>query len=153
MMVDLKEKISDIAASIAGEYGVEVVSVEVAGSMRRPLVRVFIDKDGGVTLEDCALFSRAVSALLDVEDPIPSAYTLEVSSPGLDRPLKGLADFQRSVGKLCRVTVKEPVEGRTFYIGRIRDVQGEVITLLTDKEREVQVPFRMISKARLEIEI
>lgn len=141
-----------MAESVAREYGVELFDIEVSGSMRRPLVRIFIDKDGGVTLEDCERFSRAMSAVLDVEDPIPASYTLEVSSPGMDRPLKKLKDFQGSVGKLARLVMAEPMEGQSFLVGRISEVQEDVILLVIEKGREVRVPFGKIAKARLEIE-
>jgi len=152
-MDDIKKRVAGLAETVAGEYGVEIYDVEIAGSLRRPLVRIYIEREGGVTLDDCERFSRAMSALLDVEDPVPSSYTLEVSSPGMDRPLKRPRDFERSVGKLARLTLSEPVDGQTFLIGRINEVQGGVITLLLGKDRVVAVQMGKIAKARLEIEI
>ena len=152
-MDDIKGRITGLAESVAREYGVEVFDVEVAGSSRRPLVRIFIDRTGGVTLDDCEKFSRAMSAVLDLEDPIPSSYTLEVSSPGMDRPLRRLRDFQANVGRKARMTLSAPREGQTFFVGRIKAVQGDEITLLLDKELELRVSFGDIAKARLEIEI
>jgi ribosome maturation factor RimP len=152
-MSSIKNRISEMAESISGGYGVKVVDVELAGSARRTVVRVFIDKEGGVTLEDCATFSRALSASLDVEDFIKSAYVLEVSSPGLDRPLKTIADFAMSAGKLARVITGEKIEGQNFFSGRITEVDGSNIRLILEHNREVIIPFDQISKARLEIEI
>ncbi len=151
-MEDMKNRINDLAGAVAAQYGVEVVDIELAGGARRPTVKIFIDKEGGVTLDDCERISRALSAVLDVEDPIATPYVLEVSSPGLDRPLKGLRDFEKSVGKLARVITKAAIERQTFFVGRILEVRGSVIRLLTENEKEVEIPFEQVSKARLEIE-
>jgi ribosome maturation factor RimP len=151
-MENIKKRIDDLAGSTAGQYGVEVVDIELAGSVRRPTVKIFIDKEGGVTLDDCERFSRAMSAVLDVEDPIAIPYVLEVSSPGLDRPLKGLRDFEASVGKLARVITKEAIGKQTFFIGRIREVSGSMIRLTLENEEEIEIPYENVSKARLEIE-
>jgi ribosome maturation factor RimP len=151
-MESIKKRIDDLAGAVAAQYGVEVVDIELAGSVRRPTVKVFIDREGGVTLDDCEKISRAMSAVLDVEDPISTPYVLEVSSPGLDRPLRGLKDFERSVGKLARVITKEPVGKQTFLIGRILEVKGSIIRLMMENETEVEIPYEQVSKARLEIE-
>lgn len=151
-MEDIKEKISDLADSLAMEYGIQVVDIELAGSKRKPLLRVFIDKKGGVTLDDCEKFSRALSASLDVEDPIKFSYILEVSSPGLDRPLKGVRDFETNVGKLARVITKESIDRQNFFMGRIIAVKDNNIKLLIGEKVEMDIPFEQISKARLEIE-
>ncbi len=152
-MDDIKGIISGLAGSVATQYGVEIVDIEFVGSMGRPTVRIFIDKTGGVTLEDCERFSRAVSAALDVEDPIRSPYLLEVSSPGLDRPLKRLRDFQASVGKLARIITKESIDRQNFFVGRITEVRGDVIVLMTKEDSLKEIPFAQVSKARLEIEL
>lgn len=153
LMEDVKEKLAELAAPVAVACGVDVVDVELSGSGRKAILRVFIDKENGVTLGDCEAFSRAFSAVLDVEDPLRSAYVLEVSSPGLDRPLKRLADFQSSLGKLARVVTKESVDKQNFFIGRIREVRGNVITLTVSDDKTIDIPFEEISKARLELEI
>ncbi|MBA4373546.1 MAG: hypothetical protein C0402_11875 [Thermodesulfovibrio sp.] len=94
-----------------------------------------------------------MSALLDVEDPIRTRYVLEVSSPGLDRPLKTKKDFHRSVGKLVRIVTKEKIDGETVLTGRLQAVSEHAVAVLVDGSREVSVPFEQISKARLEIEL
>lgn len=142
-----------LAESIAGQYGVEVVDIDVGGSARRPIVRVFIDKTGGVTLDDCEQFSRALSALFDVEDPIPTAYTLEVSSPGLDRPLKRRGDFVRSIGKLAKVVTRERIGNTNVFVSRIAGIDGDLLRLQTDGETTIEIPLGVIAKARLEIEL
>jgi ribosome maturation factor RimP len=151
-MEDIKNKITELAVSVAVQYTLEIVGVELAGSSRKLLIRIFIDKENGVTLDDCGKFSRALSALLDVEDPVPMAYVLEVSSPGLDRPLKALKDFQRSIGKLVRIITKARIEEQNVFTGRLARVEGENITLSFD-DKEIEIPFDQISKARLEIEL
>jgi ribosome maturation factor RimP len=151
-MEDIKKRINDLAGSVAGQYGVQVVDIELAGSVRRPTVKIFIDKEGGVTLDDCERFSRAISAVLDVEDPIATPYVLEVSSPGLDRPLRGLSDFEASVGKLTRVVTKEAIGKQTFFIGRILEIRGSMIKLMTENREEIEIPYEKVSRARLEIE-
>jgi ribosome maturation factor RimP len=151
-MADIKNKITELALSVAEQHAVEIVDIELAGSSGRPLIRIFIDKESGVTLEDCEVFSRALSVLLDVEDPIPSAYLLEVSSPGLDRPLKRMKDFERSVGKLVRIITREMIEKQNIFRGRITRVEGDTITLFIN-DKEIDIPFDHISKARLEIEL
>ena len=152
-MEDIKGKIASLANSLSGEYGVEVVDIEMAGSLRKPTLRIFIDKEGGVTLDDCEKFSRGMSAVLDVEDPMRSPYVLEVSSPGLDRPLKRLKDFEASVGKLARVVTRESIDKQNFFVGRIAGVRDNTIFLSMKNDMEVTIPFELVSKARLEIEL
>jgi len=151
-MEDLKKKITELAGSVATQYAYEIVDVEFGGSSRKLLIRIFIDKENGVTLDDCGDFSRALSALLDVEDPVPTAYVLEVSSPGLDRPLRALKDFQRSIGKLVRIITKSRIEEQNVFTGRLTRVEAENITL-SFNDKEIEIPFDQISKARLEIEL
>jgi ribosome maturation factor RimP len=152
-MEDIKGKITTLAAAVAGEYGVEVVDVEMAGNLRRPTLRIFIEKSGGVTLDDCERVSRAISAVLDVEDPIRSPYVLEVSSPGLDRPLKRLKDFESSVGKLARIITRESIGRQNFFVGRITEVRDTDIILTMKDDTKMTIPFEQIAKARLEIEL
>lgn len=152
-MATVKERLSELAGPVAGQLGVDIVDIELAGNARRTVVRVFLDKPGGVTLEDCARFSRTLSAVLDVEDPISTRYVLEVSSPGLDRPLKTRKDFQRSIGRLARIVTKEKIDGEAFVVGRIQAVNDQTVAVLVDGSKEVSIPFEQISKARLEIEL
>ena len=151
-MENIKDRLSVLADSVASEYGVGIADIELTGSLRRPTLRIFIDKEGGITLDDCEKFSRAFSAVLDVEDPIRVPYVLEVSSPGLDRPLKRLRDFEMNIGKLARVVTKESIENQNFFVGRIKEVKGDSIILVIESDREIDIPFGKVSKARLEIE-
>ncbi len=151
---NVEQVVGDLAARVAGEYGFELVEVNLLGRGKRMLLRVFIDKEGGVTLNDCEAFSRRLESLLDVEDPITGAYTLEVSSPGLDRPLKDLNDFRRSIGKLVRIVTKENIQDRTFFVGRLKAVNGDLVRVdIADLGGEVAIPLTIIARARLEIEL
>jgi len=153
-MEEIQEMIAALAESIAEQHGVRVYDVELVGNARNPFVRVYVDKEQGVSLDECAKFSRSLAALIDVEDPIPTAFVLEVSSPGLDRQLKKLKHYEQSRGKLAKVVIKKKsVDGGNVVLGRIMDVQGEVITLITGDEQNLLIPFDTISRARLEIEL
>ena len=113
------------------------------------VLRFFIDKEGGVTIDDCAMVSREISAYLEVEDLLDHAYTLEVSSPGLERPLKKREDFTRFAGRLARIKLLEPMDdGQRLLIGTLLGLEGDVVTLVVDG-REVVVDMKNIARARL----
>ena len=145
---------------IALGMGLELVGVEFhSGS--HAVVRVFIDRElVGVTVDDCANMSRAISALLDVEDPIPGQYTLEVSSPGFDRPLFKLSDFARFAGEFARIRLHRPLVGlkpaapgarpQRNFSGTLQGVDGHDILLAVDEETTLRLPFADIDKAHLE---
>jgi len=151
MNENIKKEILTLASQVADEQGIEVVDVELFGKGKL-LLRVVIDREGGVTLGDCESFSRSLEAILDVENPVPGSYTLEVSSPGLDRPLKEIKDFEKSTGKLARIITTEKIENQNFFIGRIIEVSKGLIRILVH-EREITIPFEKIAKARLEVEL
>lgn len=148
MTVSLRERLFVLVEPLVARLGYELVELEFAPGQGRSLVRLFIDAAAGVGLEDCARVSREVAALLDVEDPIPMAYTLEVSSPGFDRLLRTQAHFGRFVGARVFVELKEPRAGRRRYTGTLLTVDDEGIALEVDHER-VAVRFAEIGKARL----
>ena len=124
------------------------------------VLRVQIDRLGpaataeeSVSVEDCALVSRDLSAVLDVEDIVPTAYTLEVSSPGLDRPLRRTDDYRRFAGRRAKVVMREAVDGQTFFKGRLGGTEGESDVLIDgDDGRRHRVPFGIIIRANLEVE-
>lgn len=149
-MNDIKQKVLELARRVADEQGLEVFDIELLGKGKL-LLRVFIDKEGGVTLDDCERFSKGFGAVLDVEDLFPGPYTLEISSPGLNRPLKGIKDFEKNIGKLIRIVTVEKIENQSFFIGRIMKVDSDFVELVVNK-REIHIPFEKISKARLEVE-
>jgi ribosome maturation factor RimP len=146
-------KVAELAKSLADEYGLEIVEVLLSGSTKKPLLRVFIDKDEGVTLDDCERFSRAFSAVLDVEDPVQTSYVLEVSSPGLDRPLKDVNDFQKHVEKRVKIITKQRVHKQNSFTGTVEGVQGNDIVLRMDNNSKINISFDNILKATRAIEI
>ena len=149
------ERVRAIAAPIVRALDLELVEVECTGQGPRTLLRVFIDKPGGVTLTDCEQVHQSLGRALDVEDPIPHAYTLEVSSPGLDRPLRHRGDYQRAKGKLVNFKLRRPCDGQWRLIGRLIDLNEAGVTLACTREtaeRTVQVGWDAIAEARLEVE-
>lgn len=126
----------------------ELVDVELAGSGESMRLRVYIDSPHGIDVEDCARVSRQLSAVLDVEDPIPGRYSLEVSSPGLDRPLVKREDYQRFIGAVIKAKTVEPILGRKNFTGRLQHVAADHIVIEVDKEA-YDLTFTNIERARL----
>ncbi len=128
--------------------GFELVDVGFSGTGEHALLRLYIDSDRGVTVDDCAQVSRQVSAILDVEDPVPGRYTLEVSSPGLDRPLAKRRDFERFLGETIKVKMSRPIAGRRNFTGQLTRMEGEAVILDMGDEC-LTLPLDGIEKARL----
>jgi ribosome maturation factor RimP len=128
--------------------GYAVVELEFHPQGRGGLLRIFIDREGGVTVDDCEKVSRQVSAVLDVEDPIPGAYTLEVSSPGLDRPLRKEADFTRFAGEKAKLELLLPRDGRKRYTGTLKGCEAGEVLMEVDGVVH-RLPLGDIAKARL----
>jgi ribosome maturation factor RimP len=131
-----------------GALGYEVVELEFHPQGRGGLLRVYIDREAGVTVDDCEIVSRQVSAVLDVEDPIPGAYTLEVSSPGLDRPIRKAADFARFAGQQARIDMELPIEGRRRFAGTLKGCEAEEVMIEVDGVLH-KLPLGGMAKARL----
>jgi ribosome maturation factor RimP len=119
---------------------------------RRWVLTIFIDKEGGVTLDDCAHISQQVGARLEVDNLIGHAYTLEVSSPGLDRPLRTLADYERFHEHLVRIVTMSPMQGRSTIVGRLKGVEGQTVLVEAERLGIVPIPLTQIKHARLEVE-
>jgi ribosome maturation factor RimP len=149
----LEGRIKQIAAVAAEENGVEFVHCEILGAKRNMTVRVYIDKPGGVSVEDCALVSRRMEETLDADDLIPSAYLLEVSSPGLERELYSLNDFQKFAGQKVKVKLASPVNGQKVYVGRIRGVEGGDVVLDGKDQGEIRFPYSDVVKANLRVDL
>lgn len=141
-------RLTRMLAPLVTDLGYEFVGLDYSSSPQNPVLVLYIDKPDGIAVEDCETVSREVAALLDVEDPIPGHYVLEVSSPGLDRPLFTPEHFARFVGAVARVSVFAPVAGRRKFKGRIRGVEGDVIELDQDGA-PVRLEHANIAKARL----
>jgi ribosome maturation factor RimP len=148
MTVTLRERLIALIEPVLTRLGYELVELEYAAGRSQAVVRLFIDTPAGISVDDCERVSRDVAALLDVDDPIPTAYTLEVSSPGFDRVLRIPAHFERFAGERVFVELKAPRAGRKRYTGLLRVVSATGIELEVDKQRVV-VPFEEIGKARL----
>jgi len=149
------------AARIAGSYGLEIFDVQCRRESIGWVIRVILDKttpgasEDTVSIDDCRRVSEDLSALLDVEDDLTAgidrAYTLEVSSPGLDRPLRGEADYRRFAGRLAKIVTREPVDGQSHFEGRLSGVDAGMV-LVAQGTRVHRVPIGAISRARLEVE-
>lgn len=126
------QEVTDLVAPILEEMGYELVDVAWVMKSGRWVLQLFIDKEGGVTIDDCAAVSGEIGDLIDVRDIIPHGYVLEVSSPGLDRPLKKLKDFRGAIGRKVKIRTARPKEGRRNFTGRLERVEEDVITLLVD---------------------
>jgi len=150
----VKDAIRRIADRVTAGRGYELVDLEVKREPRGHRVRLFVDKEGGIGLEDLQSVSEEMSAILDVEDPVDSSYTLEVSSPGLDRPLRNEADYKRFLGRLARISSYEPVEGRRHWTGRLVSVEDGVVSLHLEHENgaPARIPLDKIAHGRLEVE-
>lgn len=146
-------RIREIAKEIADKGGFEFVRSEIAGTKRSPVVRVFIDKADGLSIEHCAEVSREIDARLEEDDLIPTKYVLEVSSPGLERELYTLDDFRRFTGKLVKVKAAIEGHGAKTVVGRIKEADDANITLSIQGDKEITIPFASVSKANLKIDL
>ena len=153
------DQIRAIAERVSAAHGLEVWDVLSRREAAGHVIRVFIDRPGpaatpeeSVSVEDCARVNREMSTMLDVEDPLPFAYVLEVSSPGLDRPLRGPSDYQRFSGRWAKVVVSEAVDNQKAFEGRLRGVDADQVLLEGAKGRIHRLPLRLITRGRLEVE-
>jgi ribosome maturation factor RimP len=150
---EVVEKIQEIAERVALSEGIEIVEVLMLGGGGTRVVRLFIDRPQGVTLGDCEFISHNVGTILDVEDVIPGGhYTLEVSSPGVERKLTKPREFERFVGQKVKVVLREPVDSQRTWIGALKSFAEGIITLEPTPGKSVQFPFELVEKANLKFE-
>ena len=152
MQEKVAAKIEEIAHRVAESEGMELVEVEVKGGGVHRLVRISIDKPDGVTHGDCELVSHQVGTILDVEDIIPVGYTLEVSSPGVERKLLKPLDYERFQGKKAKITLRDPVEGRRNWDGTLAGLDNGVVLLEVAPGKTMRFPFEGVHKANLKFE-
>ncbi len=145
------ETISCIIGPLIDDMGMELVEVEFKKEQGEWILRVFIDCEGGVRLQDCERVSREIGPVLDAEDPVVHSFTLEVSSPGVNRPLKKPADFQRFRGKLVRIKLFTPLDGEKAFSAHIKEIEADEV-ILDKYGKIIRLPFTKIAKANLEIE-
>jgi len=155
-MSGLPEQIEQQITRIVESEGLELVHIDYHRQGRGFLLRVDIDKDGGVTVDDCSLISQQVSTWLDVEDPIPAEYELQVSSPGLDRKFYKTSDYTKFIGRLVRVKTSKAIRGLHVIVGRLKEFDGSTV-VVTDpvmkKDPDYAIPLTDIKETRLEVEI
>jgi ribosome maturation factor RimP len=145
------DRINEVVSPILWALGLELVDVVCVGQGARSVVRVYIDKPGGVTVDDCGCAHLAIGPALDVADPFPHAYTLEVSSPGLDRAFKRIQDYRRALGGQVSVKLRQPIDGQWRVVGLLQEVIEQGITVVvkdTRAERVVTLEFGSIAEAR-----
>ena len=146
------DQIEAMVEALLKAEGLELVDLEFRKEARGWVLRIFMDKPGGVTLEDCSEINREIGDQIEVNELIPHSYRLEVSSPGLDRPLKKEKDFLGSIGKLIQLSTNVPLEGQTFFKGILLDFQASGGLRLAETKKTWEIPVGLISKARLVFE-
>jgi ribosome maturation factor RimP len=158
-MSDIVSQVRSIANRVAASYGLEIFDVSFRREGPGMVLRVQIDRPGpaataeeSVSVADCASVSRDLSAILDVDDVVAAAYTLEVSSPGLDRPLTRPDDYERFAGRFAKLVLREPVDGQKYFKGRLGGVDGGHVLIDGEDRRTHRVPLDMIARANLEVE-
>ena len=154
------ERVRDAAARVAASYGLDIFEVELRREGGQQVLRVVLDRPGpnrtaeeSVSLEDCSRVSEELSAILDVEDIVPAdRYTLEVSSPGLDRPLRHADDYRRFAGRRAKIVLSAPVARQTAFAGRVLGIEGDDVLFESEGGKQVNLPLRLITRARLDVE-
>jgi len=155
--VDVAERITEITEQILAPLGLGLVDLEYKREGRDMVVRLFIEKEGGITLDICSAVSRELSDILDVEDFMPENYTLEVSSPGICRPLKKIADYERFVGELVKVRTFEALPDaagnkRKTFLGKLTGIVDGIIGIDLQEGQHADIPLDKVAKANLEFE-
>ena len=154
------ERVREAATRVAASYGLDIFDVELLRERGQQVLRVVLDRPGpnrtaeeSVSLEDCARVSEELSAILDVEDVVPAdRYTLEVSSPGLDRPLRDADDYRRFAGRRAKIVLSEPVARQTAFAGRVLGIEGDDVLFESEGGKHVHLPLRLITRAHLDVE-
>ena len=152
-LAGLETAVETVVLPAVQAHGLSLVDLEVRGNGRRTAVRIYVDKPGGVTIDDCQALSYEVGDLIDVSNLVPRSYDLEVSSPGLDRELRKDRELRWATGRLVRVWTREPVDGRREILGRLVLVdEAALVVASLDSDGPVQVPRSLLAKVRLEVE-
>ncbi len=141
----------ELAIPILEREALELVDIEFKREVRGWVLRIYIDKEGGVSLNDCTLVSQQLGDVLDVEDPIDTPYILEVSSPGLTRPLKGTKDYQRYIGRLVKIKTYKEIYGKKVFIGELSGLKEGIVNIKIDK-KVYEIPYGLIASAHLEVD-
>jgi ribosome maturation factor RimP len=147
----LLHEVQQVIEPILQSQGFELVDLEYHREVQGWVLRIYLDREGGVTLDDCTAVSHEVGAVLEVKDLIPNAYVLEVSSPGLTRPIKKAEDFHKYRDRLVKIKLYEPIDGRKNFKGTLLGLEGEKVKVEVD-QRVYELPLQSIAKANLQIE-
>lgn len=153
-MSKVTEVVEELAAPIIQELGLDLVEIEYVKEGKSWFLRVYIDKDPGVDIEDCGLVSERLSEKLDEVDPIPHNYFLEVSSPGAERPLKKEKDFEKAIGKNVLIKTYEPIEGEKNFEGKLLEFDGQTVTIevkIKTRKKTMEIPYEKVANARLAV--
>jgi ribosome maturation factor RimP len=155
--IDVVARVTELAEPLAASLGLELAEVEYRQEGRQMVLRLYIDKDGGVALDDCSAVSRELTEILDVEDFIQGHYNLEVSSPGLNRPLKKPSDFERYTGRLVKIRTFEPLADdagniRKTFLGELLGLSDSIVRLKLNEGQTASIPLGKVAKANLEFE-
>ncbi len=151
--LSILDRVRAIAGKVAAAAGLELVNIDITGTKRDVVLRVFIDKEGGVTIEDCSMVSHGIEDVLDSEDFIPSRYVLEVSSPGIERELYSLADFVKFTGHLAKVKLKAAIDEQKTFVGPIVSVEDQKITVEDRTKGVINFEYSDVDKANLRIDL
>ena len=153
------ERVRELATRIASAYGLEIFDVELKREGGQQVLRVIVDRPGpaatpeeSVSIEDCARVAEELGTLLDVEDVMPGEYTFEVSSPGLDRPLRTAEDYRRFAGRWAKIVMSEPVQRQTAFNGRLKGIDGDDVLFESEGRKPMRLPLKLISRGRLDLE-
>jgi ribosome maturation factor RimP len=146
---NITKKIEELALMVTDKIGIELVGVDYKSSGKRPHLVVYIDKPGGVFLEDCEEVNKSLGEILDREDPIPSSYILEVSSPGIERPLKKPDDFRMFQGNYVKIKTSHKIKERKTFAGILKEFQEDLLIIETDEGEQFNIPLEEITKANL----
>jgi ribosome maturation factor RimP len=153
------ERVRELATRVASSYGLDIFDVELKREGGQQVLRVIVDRPGpaatpeeSVSIDDCARVAEDLGTLLDVEDVMPGEYTFEVSSPGLDRPLRTADDYRRFAGRWAKIVTSEPVQRQTAFSGRVKGIDGDDVLFESEGKKLMKLPFRLISRARLDVE-
>jgi ribosome maturation factor RimP len=153
-MSKVTEVVEELTVPITQELGLELVDIEYVKEGKSWFLRVYIDKERGVDIEDCGLVSEKLSEKLDQLDPIPHNYFLEVSSPGAERPLKKTKDFEKAIGKNVLVKTYEPIDGEKAFEGKLLQFDGESLAIevkIKTRKKTVEIPYEKVASARLAV--
>jgi ribosome maturation factor RimP len=153
------ERVRELATRVAASYGLDIFDVELKRESGQQVLRVIVDRPGpaatpeeSVSIEDCARVAEDLGTLLDVDEVMPGEYMFEVSSPGLDRPLRTADDYRRFAGRWAKIVTSEPVQRQTAFNGRVKGMDGDDVLFESEGKKLIKLPFRLIARARLEVE-